>query len=76
MTPPVIGESTAAARATRLSGTPALARANSGTTTKLVQGCRVCVSRSAGEMVSWTCRWAGVSNPTATPAMVASTPEA
>src|SRR5688572_20419462 len=49
-TPTVTDEPTAAASEARLSGTPALARANNGTTTKLVHGCRVWASRSAAEI--------------------------
>jgi hypothetical protein len=52
--PCVIGEETALATTSPLISTPALARANSGTTTKLVHGWNRYCSRSLGETATVT----------------------
>ena len=58
MIPRVIGEVAASRSPSPLISTPAFASANSGTTTKLVQGWKRCCSRSFGDTVSATVRLA------------------
>jgi hypothetical protein len=48
-TPRVTGELAAVRSVSPVSGTPALARANTGTMTKLVHGCQSCCSRSLAD---------------------------
>ena len=52
MIPHATGLAAAALSAVRVSGTPAFASANSGTTTKLVHGSRRCSTRAIGETAS------------------------
>ncbi len=55
--------------------TPALASANNGTITKLVHGCRIRSRYSTTDSSRFPSGLVGVSRPTATPAIVAWTPD-
>src|SRR2546430_2738905 len=72
-TPQVIELDAAALTASPPSTIPALARTNTGTTRKLVHGCRRCSSASITRRPRASAT--GVSRPSATPAIVACTPD-